>query len=579
MPKDNNLGKMRHSCAHILAQAVLEMFPEAKLGIGPAIENGFYYDFDLPRTLIPEDMPIVEKKMKKIIKQNYPFKKEVVDRKKAIEFMKKIKQQYKVDLLKEMDCQKVTFYRQGHFVDLCGGPHLKSTGKIGAFKLLSIAGAYWRGSEKNKMLQRIYGTCFATQKELDEYSRLKEEAEKRDHRKLSKELDLLVFSNLVGHGLPLFTPKGTIIWQEISKYSSQLRNEIGYKEVRTPQINKAELFKTSGHYDKYKDDMFRVTSNYSKEEYFLKPMSCPQHAQIYASQARSYKDLPFKVADLSYLYRDEKPGEILGLTRLRSFSQDDGHCFCTEDQIENEFSIILKAIKKAMKIYGMDYYIRLSLRDEKNKNQYIGDDRAWKKSQKILESLLRDEKIDNIKVEGEAAFYGPKMDLMAKDSLGREWQLSTIQLDFNMPKRFGLEYIGNDSKKHTPVLIHSAIVGSPDRFMGVLIEHYAGALPVWLSPVQVVIIPVSNKFSAYAKKVYSDLLENNIRAELNNKDETLGKRISESEKQKIPYMIVVGEKEQKSKNITIRKRNDKKLTTLSLKKFIENVKQEIETKK
>jgi len=574
--KKQDLQTLRHSAAHVLAQAVLQMFPEAKLAIGPSTDEGFYYDFDLPRTLIPEDLDILEKKMKDIIKADYQVKPEEVVKEKALDFYKKGKQVYKRELINDIPKKKVYFYRQNDFVDLCAGPHVKSTGEIKAFKLLKIAGAYWRGDEKRPMLQRIYGTVFYTQKELEEYLKNLEEAKKRDHRRLGKDLDLFVFSDLVGQGLPLFTPKGTIIRQEMQKYSSELRKEIDYQEVSTQEINKGELFKISGHYEKYKEDMFQIFSHYTKEEYFLKPMNCPQHTQIYASKIRSYKDLPYKVADFSMIYRDEKPGEVGGLTRVRGFEMDDGHCFCREDQIEAEFDKVLKAIKKALKTYGMDFYVRLSLRDPKEKAKYLGDDQVWNKSEKILEKIAKDNKISYEIGIGEAAFYGPKMDIMAKDALNREHQISTIQLDFNMPKRFNLSYASDDGKNYMPVMIHSALIGSIDRFLGVLIEHYAGAFPAWLAPVQVIIIPISDKkHLKYAKEISKNVLEKDIRVEIDSRPESVGKKIREAELQKIPYMFIVGDKEIKAKKISVRNYKKGDLGQKSL-KFIDDIKQEID---
>jgi threonyl-tRNA synthetase len=578
---------LRHSLAHILASAVLEMFPEAKFGIGPAIENGFYYDFDLPRTLIPEDLEILEDKMKNIIKANYKFEKASISADDALKRFKKINQAYKVELIKDLQKSAkdkktlcVTCYALHDFVDLCSGPHLKSTGEINpkAFKLTRISGAYWRGDEKNKMLQRIYGVAFATDKELRQYLAMMTEAEKRDHRKLGKELGLFIFSDLVGPGLPIYTDKGATIRREIINYSNELQSAIGYQEVHTPNINKADLFKTSGHYEKFEGDMLKVVSHYTDEEYFLKPMNCPQHTQIFASTTRSYKDLPLRISDFANLYRDEKPGELSGLMRLRCFCQDDGHCFCREDQIKTEFSSVLGAVEKAMRTYGMKYKIRLSLRDPKNPEKYLGKPAVWKKSQKLLEEILIENKIDYAIGVGEAAMYGPKMDLMAKDSLGREWQISTIQLDFIMPDRFGLHYIDENGEKVTPVMIHRAITGSPERFLGILIEHFAGAFPLWLSPIQVEVIPVSEKFEKYGKDILAKLREKNIRATMNDSGESLGKRIRQAQNQKVNYMLIVGEKEMKAKSIAVRDRARGDLGTMKIEKFLEKIGKEIAEK-
>jgi threonyl-tRNA synthetase len=412
-----------------------------------------------------------------------------------------------------------------------------------------------------------------------DYLNMLQEAEKRDHRKLGEALDLFVFSELVGPGLPLYTFKGTTILKEIKNYSNELQKEIGYQEVQTPNMNRAELFKVSGHYEKYKDDMFSVHSHYTKEQYFLKPMNCPQHTQIYASKPRSYKDLPMRIADFAQLYRDEKTGELSGLARLRGFSQDDGHSFCREDQIKEEFKSVLSAIEKAMHTYGMNYKIRLSLWDPKHPEKYLGDSKTWKKSQQILEEILVENRIEYFKATGEAAIYGPKMDLISKDSLGREWQISTIQLDLIMPERFKLKYIDSEGKEKTPVMIHRAIVGSPERFFGILIEHYAGAFPLWLSPVQVAVIPISEKHLDYAKKIQTELRNNNIRIELKDENETLGKKIRSAEMQKIPYLVIVGDKEIVANAISVRERGKGDIGQMPIDKFVDEIKEQIKLKK
>jgi threonyl-tRNA synthetase len=506
-------------------------------------------------------------------------------------------QPYKLELIKNLPGKTVSIYTTGAkdvrhptssgmsdipliFIDLCKGPHIKSTKEIipNSFKLTKTAGAYWRGSEKNKMLTRIYGLAFNTEQELKDHLKMLEEAEKRDHRILGQKLDLFVFSDLVGPGLPLYTFKGASILQEIRNYSNELQKEIGYQEVQTPNMNRAELFKVSGHYDKYKDDMFKVTSHYTKEEYFLKPVNCPQHTQIYASKPRSYKDLPIRIADFAQLYRDEKTGELSGLTRLRGFAQDDGHSFCREDQIKNEFASVLSVIEKAMKTYSMNYKIRLSLWDPKQPEKYLGEPKVWKKSQQMLEEILIENKIEYFKAVGEAAIYGPKMDLISKDSLGREWQLSTIQIDLIMPGRFNLKYIDSDGKEKTPIMIHRAIVGSPERFFGILIEHYAGAFPMWLSPIQVAVIPISEKHLEYANEIVKKLKENNMRIELKNENETLGKKIREAEMQKIPHLLILGDKEIETKTVSVRERGKGDLGQMPTEKFIEKIKNLINSK-
>ncbi len=588
--KADPLETMRHSTAHVLAMAILQMFPDAKLGIGPTIEHGFYYDFDLPRSLVPEDLVELEELMRKIIKKNFGFERKELSIAEALELVEKSGQVYKQELIKELAREgekKVSFYETGDpsagseqgFIDLCRGPHVKSTKEIGAFKLTKIAGAYWRGNEKNKMLQRIYGLAFNTEEELDRYLIVLAEAEKRDHRKLGKELDLFIFSDLVGSGLPIYTPKGALVRKKIVDYSNELQKAIGYEEVYTPNINKAELFKISGHYEKYRGDMFRVASNYAEEEYFLKPMNCPQHTQVYASKIRSYKDLPIRLADFANLYRDEKPGELSGLARLRSFSQDDGHCFCREDQIREEFLVVLGLIEKAMKTYDMEYSIRLSLWDPSHPEKYLGEAKVWAKSQKLLEEILVDNKIDYERAEGEAAIYGPKMDLMSRDSLGRQWQISTIQLDFIMPQRFGLKYIDAQGKERTPVMIHRAIVGSPERFIGILLEHYAGAFPVWLAPVQVIILPVGSRHIEPSQKLTEEFKKNGLGVEVDDLNETVGNKIRKAEKQKIPYMIVIGDQEVQSQELAIRVRGEKEIKKLPVDQFISRIKKEIQERK
>lgn len=573
--------EIRHSLSHLMTIAVLELFPKAELGVGPTIENGFYQDYDTKKPITPDILPKIETRMKELIKENIKFEQRDMTFAKALAFYKKDK--YKTELIKDLKKKgekKVSFYKSGNFDNLCAGPHVKNTGEIPAdgFKLTKIAGAYWKGSEKNKMLTRIYGVAFASKKELDDFLKMQEEAEKRDHRILGEKLDLFVTSDLVGPGLPLYTFRGTAILTELKNYINELQNAIGYQEVQTPNMNRAELFKISGHYEKYKDDMFSVRSHYTKEEYFLKPMNCPQHTQIYASKPRSYRDLPIRIADFAMLYRDEKTGELSGLTRLRSFRQDDGHCFCTENQIKDEFKSVLSAIEKAMKTFGMKYKIRLSLWDPKQPKKYLGDKKVWTKAQQMLEEILIENKIEYFTAVGEAAIYGPKMDLISKDSLGREWQLSTIQLDLIMPERFKLKYIDSDGKEKTPVMIHRAIVGSPERFFGILTEHYAGAFPVWLSPVQVAVIPISEKHDEYARKIEKELKDKNIRVEVMAENETLGKKIREAEMQKIPYLLIVGDKEISANAVSIRECGKGDLGQMPLANFVDKIKNKIISK-
>lgn len=579
----NEIEKMRHSLSHLMSMAVQELYPSVGLGVGPVIENGFYQDYDLPEVITPEILPKLEKRMRELIRENIKFEQHDIGFDEALEFYKN--DPYKTELINDLKEVKVSFYKSGDFDNLCLGPHIDSTKEINpdAFKLTHIAGAYWRGDEKNKMLTRIYGLAFESKEELEEYLKNQEEAKKRDHRKLGKELDLFIFSELVGPGLPIYTAKGNALRNQIVNFSRELNESIGSEEVHTPNINKAELFKISGHYDKYKDDMFKVTSNYAKEEYYLKPMNCPQHTQIYASKPRSYKDLPLRIVDFANLYRDEQPGQLSGLTRVRSFCQDDGHAFCREDQIKDEFKLILGLINKALSVYQMGYKVRLSLWDPQHREKYLGDPIVWEKAQKLLEDILVENKVEYFIGIGEAAFYGPKMDIITQDSLGRDWQISTIQLDFQMPQRFKLTYMDKDGKEKTPVMIHRAIIGSPERFMGILIEHYAGNFPLWLSPVQVKVIPVRESHNAYAQEVYDLLKENGIRAEVDLEDENLGKKVRQAKNEKIPYWIVLGDKEVESKEVTVESRGadgeGQKIGSINIEKFLEILGGEIKNKK
>ncbi|MFH1181130.1 MAG: threonine--tRNA ligase [bacterium] len=578
------MGKIetiRHSLAHILAYAVQDLWPATKFGIGPAIENGFYYDFQFPNPIAPEDLPKIEKKMRELIRQDIKFEKKTISKTEGEKLF--VDQPYKLELVNEKfknQNEKLTTYKSGDFIDLCAGPHIQSTREIpiDGFELTKLAGAYWRGSEKNPMLTRIYGVAFATKKDLEDYLKLQEEAEKRDHRILGKKLDLFTFSELVGSGLPLYTPKGALVRQLLNNYVEELQSNIGCTQVWTPQMAKADLFKTSGHYDKYKDSMFRVVSNFSEEEFFLKPMNCPQHTQIYASQMRSYRDLPLRYSDFAMLYRDEKPGELNGLARVRSFSQDDLHIFCREDQVDKEIDVALKMTKKIMKTFGFKYRYRLSTRDPQHFEKYIGDPKTWDKVEKWAEKIMMRNKIEYFPGPGEAAFYAPKMDLIATDALGREWQLSTVQIDFVMPERFDLTYVDEKGQKVRPVMIHRAIIGSAERFIMILLEHYAGAFPLWLSPVQVEILNITDKHLRYAKSVLKELMAENIRAELKT-DGTVSKRIRQAELQKIPYILVLGDKEIKTKSVAVRKRGKGDVGTMKLTKFVKIAKEEIQNKK
>lgn len=555
---EHNLEHLRHSAAHLLAAAVLELYPGTKHTIGPAIENGFYFDFEFAEPFSEESLPKVEKKMRQLATTWKGFERHELSPEQAQE--EYASNPYKQELINEIieRGEGLTFYKSGEYLDLCRGGHVENPNEVlKHFKLLSVAGAYWRGDEKNPMLTRIYGTAFFTQEELDAHLSHLEEAKRRDHRKLGKELDLFVFSELVGPGLPLYTPRGAYVRRQLQQFVGELQSKIGYQEVWTPQLTKAELFKVSGHYDKYKDDMFSVQSHYSDEEFFLKPMNCPMHAQIYASQQRSYRDLPLRFSDYANLYRDEKPGELSGLTRLRAFSQDDGHCFCREDQIEAEFTSVAEIIIEAIKAFDMKYWIRLSFWDPNEKEKYLGSEEVWERSQQKLEEIVSKLGVEYKKAEGEAAIYGPKMDFIAVDALGREWQISTIQLDFIQPERFGLEYADQDGSLKTPVMIHRAILGSPERFMGLLIEHFAGALPVWLAPTQAVVIPISQDQEEYAQKVTDQLVAAGIRAENWKQAESMQKRIRKAEKEKVPCMLIVGNQEMEAGEVAVRERGNK----------------------
>lgn len=592
MKKDKDyLDKLRHSAAHLLAAAVMELYPDAKRTIGPAIENGFYFDFDFGDTKVSDDdLPKIEKKMNELISSFTGFAKHELERQKAKSEYKD--NEYKHELIDEFTengKKKVSFYESiglkskssslGNYWDLCKGGHVDNPAKeIGALKLLKVAGAYWRGDEKNKMLTRIYGTAFSTQEELDEYLQQLEEAKKRDHRKLGKELDLFTFSDLVGSGLPLYTPKGAFMRLSLNKYVEDLQCKDNYMQVWTPQIAKAELFKTSGHYAKYKDDMFKVISNYSEEEMYLKPMNCPQHTQIYASQMRSYRDLPIRMTDFAMLYRDERPGELSGLARVRSFSQDDCHIFCMESQIDEEIDKALSMIKEVMKTFEFKYRYRLSTRDPKHPEKYLGDPKIWDKVEKWAETIMKRNSIEYYDGPGEAAFYAPKMDLMATDALGREWQLSTVQIDYVQPERFGLYYVNENGEKDTPVMIHRAIIGSPERFLMILLEHFNGAMPVWLSPVQVKMLPITDRNIEYVEAVAQELREQGIRVEIDETSETLGNKIRKAQEDKVPYMLIVGDKEQEAGKIALRLRTGENIGQMDIEDFVTRINEKIRGK-
>lgn len=581
MDSAETLEHLRHSLAHLLAAAVLELYPETKNTIGPAIENGFYYDFEFSSPISEEQLKKIEAKMREILSTWKSFVRKEVSVAEARKHF--AANPYKLELIDEFggEGKTLSLYTSGQFTDLCRGGHVEHPSDIDpqSFKLDHLAGAYWRGNEKNTMLTRIYGLAFATKKELTAYLALIEEAKKRDHRKFGKQLDLFTFSPLIGSGLPLYTPKGAFVRRSLNNYIEELQTKAGYEQVWTPQIAKADLFKTSGHYEKYKENLFRVHSNYSDEEFYLKPMNCPQHTQIYASQPRSYRDLPLRYTDFAMLYRDEKPGELNGLARVRSFSQDDCHIFCREDQVDAEIDTALAMTKEVLQTFGLKYRYRLSTRDKAHPEKYLGDPATWIKVEAWAEKIMRRNNIEYFEGPGEAAFYAPKMDLMATDALGREWQLSTIQIDFFLPERFNLTYTDADGKEKRPIMIHRAIIGSPERFIMVLLEHFAGALPTWLSPIQTRVLAIGEKQQSYAEKVMRSLLDAGVRAELSPAHETLGKRIREAELIKIPYIIVVGEKEETSGAVNVRRRHQKETKTFPLEEFVSVIVAEIKSRK
>ncbi|MCR4330695.1 MAG: threonine--tRNA ligase [Patescibacteria group bacterium] len=579
---EEKLSAIRHSLAHLLATAVLEKYPDTKLAIGPVIENGFYYDFEFPAgvSITPEDLKEFQKRMKKLTNKEEPFVGREISLKEAREMF--AGQPYKLELIDEFskEGQTLTAYTNGNFVDLCRGGHVNSTKELNpdAFALTHTAGAYWRGNEKNKMLTRIYGLAFETREELDAYIAHQEEAKKRDHRKLGRELDLFTFSDLVGPGLPLFTPKGTAMRDAIIEKIHGMQKKFGYHNVSIPHITKKELYETSGHWEKFGDELFKVKGA-SDTEFVMKPMNCPHHTQIYASRPRSYRDLPIRYTEATAVYRDEQAGELLGLSRVRSITQDDGHIFCTIDQIEQETENIISVIREFYESLGMwsteGSWVSLSVRDLETPEKYLGDSTHWDMAEEILEKVAQNESVPYKRVSGEAAFYGPKLDFMFKDALGRERQLATIQLDFVMPTRFSLEYTDEQGKRQTPVMIHRAIAGSLERFLAVIIEHFAGAFPLWLSPLQVKVLSIGAAHKEYAAKVCAALRETDIRAELDDSDETLGKKIRNVKLEKVPYFIVIGDQEMADEQITVESRDQRKIGMMTVDEFIRNMKAEI----
>lgn len=573
------IEKIRHSLAHLLGASILELYPGSKITLGPAIEHGFYYDTDIHGKITDTDLEKIESKMRELIKTWSSFEKKILTKEEALELFKG--NDYKIEMINEIanKGEEITIYQSGNFIDLCRGGHVDNVSEIkeGSFKLEKIAGAYWRGDEKNKMLTRIYGIAFETKEELDQYVFQQEEAKKRDHRKLGKELKLFTISELVGAGLPLLQPKGMIIRKEIEDYLWVLHKGKGYDRIWTPHLAKHDLYETSGHAAKFGDELFRVKGG--DEEFFMKPMNCPHHMQIFADNQFSYRDMPIRYFEPATVYRYEKAGQLSGLTRVRSITQDDGHLFCRVSQIGEEVGTIVKIIKDFYNTMGMmnGYWVRFSTRGE-DKSKYLGSDEVWQKAEDALETAAKENELNYKLGVGEAAFYGPKLDFMFKDAIGREWQLATIQCDFNLPERFNLSFKNEKGEDERPVVIHRAISGSLERFMGVMIEHFAGAFPVWLAPVQVIILPISEHQKEYAKEIFEKINKADVRVELDDTNESLGKRIRNAKMQKIPYMIVVGDKEKEAKVITVEGR-EKKLEGVTVDSFIEKIKSEIKERK
>ncbi|MGD2034772.1 MAG: threonine--tRNA ligase [Bacteroidales bacterium] len=568
-----------HSSAHLMAEAIETLYPGTKFGIGPAIENGFYYDVDPGNgTIISEaDLPKIEAKMKELAQQKNEYKRQEISKNDVLNLFKKKGDEYKLELISELEDGTISLYKQGNFTDLCRGPHLPDTGPIKAIKLLNVAGAYWRGDEKRKQLTRIYGITFPKQKMLDDYLEMLEEAKKRDHRKIGKELELFAFSQTVGQGLPLWLPKGAALRERLQDFLKRVQRKHGYELVMTPHIGQKELYITSGHYEKYGKDSFRpIHTPQEGEEYLLKPMNCPHHCEIYKIKPHSYRDLPIRMAEFGTVYRYEQSGELHGLTRVRGFTQDDAHIFCRPDQLKDEFKKVIDIILYIFKILDFaDFTTQVSLRDKEDHEKYIGTDDNWEKAEQAILEATEEKGLKTIIEYGEAAFYGPKLDFMVKDALGRSWQLGTIQVDYNLPDRFELEYIGSDDEKHRPVMIHRAPFGSMERFVAVLIEHTAGKFPLWLTPDQVIVLPISEKYHDYAEKVLNFLNNSDIRTLIDTRNEKIGKKIRESELKRIPYLLIIGEKEVSEGTVAVRKQGEGDKGAMKLESFADFIKKEV----
>jgi threonyl-tRNA synthetase len=570
------LEVLRHSTAHAMAQAIVELYPGSKLTIGPPIENGFFYDIEVAGRITDEDLPRIEERMREIVALDLPIVREEVSKAEAEALY--ADNPYKTEIIEGLEDGEISVYKQGDFFDLCSGPHVPSTGRLGAFKLQNIAGAYWRGDEKNPMLTRVYGTAWPTQKELKAYLRRLEEAKARDHRKIGKDLDLFTFSPDTGAGIPLFLPKGEMMRHLMEDYVREVQTRHGYEHVWTGHLVNEILFAKSGHLEHYRESMFPPMID-GETRYRLKPMNCPSHMTLYNSRSHSYRDLPLRYAEFATLYRYEKSGELTGLTRVRSLTQDDAHVFCTEDQIQDEFARALEIVREVLDTYGFaDYHVQLSLRDQ-DVAKYVADDAKWSRAEKELREALDTAAIAYDEEAGEAAFYGPKADFIASDVLGREWQLSTIQIDFIQPARLGCEYIGEDGKAHTPVLLHRAVTGSTERFLAVLIEHYAGAFPVWLSPVQAVVIPVADRHLDYARGVQVQLAGKDLRVEVDDSQNSMQKKIRDNSRQKIPYLLIVGDREAEHGSVNVRRRGEKQQEEMALGDFAEAISGEVSSRR
>ncbi|MFO7868226.1 MAG: threonine--tRNA ligase [Bacteroidales bacterium] len=567
-----------HSSAHLMAEALQELYPGVQFGIGPAIEQGFYYDVDTGDTIITDkDLPVIEKKMIELARQKSVFERVAVSKDEAVRFFKEKNEQYKLELLEELEDGTITFYTHGAFTDLCRGPHIPNTQNIKAVKLLSLAGAYWRGDENRKQLTRIYGISFPKKKLLDEFLEKLELAKQRDHRKIGKELELFMFSQRVGQGLPIWLPKGAMLRERLESFLKNVQRKYGYSQVITPHIGQKELYETSGHYAKYGKDSFQpIHTPVEKEEFLLKPMNCPHHCEIYKNKPHSYKDLPIRLAEFGTVYRYEQSGELHGLTRVRGFTQDDAHIFCTPEQLKEEFCKVIDIIFYIFKALDFkEFEAQVSLRDKNNADKYIGSDENWEKSEQAIIDAVEEKGLDTVVEYGEAAFYGPKLDFMIKDALGRKWQLGTIQVDYNLPERFELDYIAADGNKHRPVMIHRAPFGSLERFVAVLIEHTAGKFPLWLTPDQVVVIPVSEKINDYAKNILNLLNNSDIRTLIDERNEKVGRKIRDNELKRIPYLLIVGEHEQENGTISVRKQGEGDMGVMKAEEFIQHISHEV----